>query len=103
MLSYHIIMHSTIVVSHSLFVAVLPLDVRGLAPLLLRVLGAVCALNERVEHRAQLGGLLMNLKVLLLDLLNVVVQSEHLRELLVVSDFVHHFLGQANILLLIHF
>ena len=56
-------------------------------------------MDEHVEHGAELGRLLVHLLMLLLDLLHVVVQTEHFAELGVVRNLCHHVVGEADILL----
>ena len=59
------------------------------------------ALDQHIEHRSQLGGLLVHLLVLFLDFLHVVMKAEHFREFRVGCNLIYHILRQTDVLLLL--
>ena len=86
---------------HSLLSTILASSIVSFAFVFRLVIGAdICALDEYIEHGAELSRLLMYFRMLLLDLLHVVVQTENLAELLVGRDLLDHVISQTNVLLL---
>ena len=86
----------------SFFPSILACSIVGLALLLGLVIRAdIGALDQHIEHRSQLGGLLVHLLVLFLDFLHVVVEAEHLGEFRVGCNLFYHFLRQTDVLLLL--
>ena len=90
------------VISSSFFPCILASSIVCLALVLGLVIRAdIGALDQHIEHRSQLGGLLVHLLVLFLDFLHVVVKAEHFREFWVDCNLFHHFLRQTDVLLLL--